>query len=89
MVAIFKVVDYIYLSNVGDIYFIDGCQHNVLCIGDVLQDSSGNRFRVKSIEMIRRDYGDIDIEDIPIAMRFDIIDGVKIAGINTYLFKYV
>ena len=84
---VYKIVDYIKLQGIGEVYFLDGCKQTVLRLDDILHDSSGNRFRVKSFEMINRHYDDMDIEDIPVAMRFDNIDGVSIAGINTYLYK--
>lgn len=49
-------------------------------VGDILLDLRGNRFKVKGIEMLRRILGEQSMEDMPVGLLFELMDGVEACG---------
>ncbi len=71
------------IKNYG-IYLYHGINlyhgHSTIRVGDILYDLQSNRFKVVGIEMFRRIPEGMGIEDMPLGLMFELMDGVEAKG---------
>ncbi len=80
MPDVFRILDRFKITDRGTIYTVKNHAHSNIRIGDVLYDFQSNRFKVKGIEMFRRIPDGMSIEDMPIGLMFELMDGVEVEG---------
>lgn len=77
---VFKILDRFKITGRGTIYTIKNYNHSNICIGDILYDLQNNCFKVKGVEMVRRIWGEKNIEDRPLGVMVELLDGVEAEG---------
>ena len=80
MSDIFRILERLKIAGKGPVYVLKDYFHSDIRIGDVLYDLHGNRFKVKCFEMFRRTLDGIRIEDLPLGIMFELMDGVEPEG---------
>lgn len=77
---VFRVLDRFKITERGIIYKIENSNKANIRIGDILFDLRNNRFKVKGMEMLRRLPGDTKIDEIPIGIMLEPLNGAEVAG---------
>lgn len=77
---VFRITERFKVTGRGTVYTIKISKGAVLHINDILCDLCGNRFMVKSIEMIRRLIIDISPEDQPVGIMLELLSGREVSG---------
>ena len=77
---VFRITDRFEITGRGTIYTIKISKGAVLRMNDILCDLRGNRFKVKGIETVRRNFGDIPSEDRPVGILFELLSGTEVNG---------
>ncbi|MCR5608278.1 MAG: ATP-grasp domain-containing protein [Lachnospiraceae bacterium] len=80
MTDIFRILDQLNITSKGIIYTIINYANSNICIGDILYDLHGNRFKVKSLELLKYIPNGISTEDKPIGLIIEYIDKVEVQG---------
>ncbi len=81
MADVLRIVDKFVITGRGPVYMVKPGKDTVIRIDDTFYDLRGNKFVVKGIEMIRRMIlADVDIENLPVGLLFDMVDGVEVQG---------
>jgi hypothetical protein len=80
MADVFRILDRFKITGRGTVYTLKNYAHSEIRIGDVFYDLQGNRFKVKGIEMSRQIPDGMSIEDIPLGLIFELMDGVEPEG---------
>ena len=80
MGEIYRIINRFKITGRGTVYTVIAGKNAVIHIGDILLDLRGSHFRVKGIEMICRISGNKSIEDMPVGLLFERIDGVEVSG---------
>lgn len=80
MTDVFRILDRFKITGRGTVYTVKNYARSNIRIGDVLYDFQSNRFRVKGIEMFRRIPDGMSIEDMPLGLLFELMDGVEAEG---------
>ncbi len=80
MAAVLRIIDRFRLTGVGTVYMIKTDKENTFYIGDIYQDLRGNHFKIKGIKMIRRMTSDVNFDELPIGVLFELMDGVEACG---------
>ena len=66
MSEVFRIIDRFKITGRGIVYTVEIPKGFTVCVGDILFDLRGNRFKVKGIEMFRRIPDGKSIEDMPV-----------------------
>ncbi len=80
MTDIFRIIDQFNITSKGVVYSVINYAHSSICIGDILHDLHGNRFKVKSLELLRYIPNGIRTEDKPIGLMLEYINKVEVQG---------
>lgn len=80
MADMFRILDRFKITGRGMVYTVKNYAHSVISVGDVLYDLQSNRFRVKDIGRSRQNPDGMNIEDLPLELMFELIDGVEAEG---------
>ena len=80
MCDVFRIQDRFKITGHGTVYIVEKSGKALIKLGDVLFDLKGNRFKVKGIEMFRRNPEGKNIEDMPVGLMFELIDNVEASG---------
>ena len=80
MTDVFRILDRFKITGRGTVYTVKNYSHSNIRIGDILYDLQSNRFKVKGIEMFRRIPNGMDIEDMPLGLMFELMDGAEAEG---------
>lgn len=81
MADVLRIVDKFVITGMGTVYMVKPCKDATIRVGDTFYDLRGNKFAVKGIEMFRRKMlADVAIENLPIGLLFDRVDGVEVHG---------
>lgn len=80
MSDIFRITDRFKITGRGIIYTIENDKDTIIRLGDILYDLHGSQFKVKGIEMIRKQSDAIHITDAPIGLCFESISGMEVGG---------
>ena len=80
MADVFRILDRFIITGRGTVYTVKNYSHSNIRIGDILYDLQSNRFKVKGIEMFRWIPNGMDIEDMPLGLMFELIDGADAEG---------
>lgn len=77
---VFRIIDRFIITGRGTVYMVDIRKGADMHIGDILLDLRGNHFKVKGIEMLRRILAEQSMEDMPVGLLFELMDGVEACG---------
>lgn len=81
MTDVLRIVDKFVITGVGTVYMVKHSKDAIIRVGDTFYDLRGNKFAVKGIEMFRRKIlADVDIENMPVGLLFDMVYGVEVHG---------
>ena len=80
MADVFRILDRFKITGRGTVYTVKNYAHSDIRIGDILYDLQSNRFKVKGVEMFRNISDGMNIEDIPLGLTFELIDGIEAEG---------
>ena len=80
MKDLLKIIDRFVITGRGTVYLTENCFRSRICVGDVFFDLHGNHLRVKGINMAGRPSEGADIEDLPLGIAFDLLDGKDAVG---------
>ncbi|MDD3404025.1 MAG: ATP-grasp domain-containing protein [Hespellia sp.] len=80
MADVFRILERFKITGRGTVYTIKNNRHDNISIGDILCDLQGNRFRVKGVEMFRRYMKYVDLDEMPLGLMFELLDGVEAKG---------
>lgn len=81
MADVLRIVDKFVITGIGTVYMVKHSKDAIIRVGDIFYDLRGNKFAVKGIEMFRRKIlADVDIENMPVGLLFDVVDGVEVHG---------
>lgn len=77
---VFRIMDRFIITGRGTVYMVDISKGADVHVGDILLDLRGNHFKVKGIEMLRRILAEQSMEDMPVGLLFELMDGVEACG---------
>jgi hypothetical protein len=77
---VFRIQERFRITGRGTVYTIKNYGHSTIRVGDILYDLQSNRFKVMGIEMFRGIPGGMGIEDMPLGLMFELMDGVEAKG---------
>ena len=77
MENVFRISDRFKIAGIDTVYTVKNYVHSNVRIGDILYDLQGNRFKVKSIEMFRQILDETSMEDMPLGIILECMDGVE------------
>ena len=80
MGEVLRIQDHFKITGRGTVYMVKICGHSIIHMGDLFYDLQGYRFKVAGIEMIRRIPDGENLEDMPIGLLFEFVDGVEVEG---------
>lgn len=80
MSEVFRIIDRFKITGRGIVYTVEIPKGFTVCVGDILFDLRGNRFKVKGIEMFRRIPDGKSIEDMPVGLLFELLDKTEATG---------
>ena len=80
MENVFRISDRFKIAGIDTVYTVKNYVHSNVRIGDILYDLQGNRFKVKSIEMFRQILDETSMEDMPLGIILECMDGVEAEG---------
>ena len=80
MADVFRITDRFNICGKGTLYTLKNCTQSDIHIGDILYDLNSNRFKVRDIELIKRIRDGVSIDDVPLGLSFELIDGVEAEG---------
>lgn len=81
MVAVLRIVEKLVIPGRGLVYTVKCSKNANIHMGDMFYDLRGNKFVVKGIEQLRRLVpSGVCLEDMPIGILFDRVDGVEAWG---------
>lgn len=80
MPDVFRILDRFKITGRGMVYTIKKDKDTIICIGDNLYDLYGNQFKIKEVEMFRGVFGEVGIDEIPIGILLELVNGVEVEG---------
>ena len=80
MAKVFRIIDRFKITGRGTVYTVKNDSDMNLHLEDILFDLRGHRFKIKGFEMIRRLILDIPLEEMPVGILFEALDGVDAEG---------
>lgn len=80
MADVFRILDRFKITGRGTVYTVKNYSHSNIRIGDVLYDLQSNRFKVKGSDMFRRISDRMSIEDMPLGLLVELMDGTEAEG---------
>lgn len=80
MENVFRISDRFKIAGIDTVYTVKNYVNSNVRIGDILYDLQGNRFKVKSIEMFRQILDETSMEDMPLGIILECMDGVEAEG---------
>lgn len=80
MADVLRIIDRLKITDTSPVYVVEKNRDAFIRVGDVFEDLHGNRFKVKGIEMFRKTCEGKDLEDIPLGLMFELVDGVEAQG---------
>ncbi len=80
MADILRIQDRFKITGRGPVYTIRYKKGTKICLGDLFYDLHGHRFKVIGIEMLRRCFPDVPVDELPVALMFELLDGVDAIG---------
>ena len=78
MSEVFRIIDRFKITGRGIVYTVEIPKCFTVCVGDILFDLRGNRFKVKGIEMFRRIPDGKSIEDMPVGLHHAVKEYVNV-----------
>lgn len=80
MANVFRILERFKITGRGYVYKIQNYAHSNIHVGDILYDLQSNRFMVTGIEMFRRITDKPGIEELPLGLMLEFLDGVAAEG---------
>lgn len=80
MAEVFRILERFKITGRGTVYTFKNNIGDNIRIGDILFDLQGKRFKVKGIEMFRRNMKHINSDELLLGVMFELLDGVEVKG---------
>ncbi len=77
---VLRILDRFYITGRGTVYTVKKFLHSNIRIGDLFYDLRGNRFKIKCIEMVSRIPSGKNLDELPLVLGFELIDGIEAEG---------
>lgn len=80
MADVFRIIDRFTITGRGSVYTLKDAWGDNFHVGEMFYDLHGHRFCVKGIEMASRPLTGLRLEDLPLGIIMELIDGIDAEG---------